>query len=353
MTYSRRKFLGTALTAGASGLIAHASTQTAATEPDLLRLESDSLLVSIDRQSGCIHRIDSKDSAWKLQEAGMRLHVPAPDHRFHFLTEKQAGAPRIESDGSQATITWAGFESDRLGKLAIEVRQSVRLVGSGVHFSYEIRNGSSAVIESYTYPRLKGLKPPGGDKAMRQVAAAYSGMGSSSGAKTCSSNQVYTISSNQHWDSLTICNSATVQISGNVTILVEGNVTLNTSSNTGMCIEVLSGSSLTLYHKGSLLIENYSANIVDGQNLSRLKFVNLGSCPVTCQDYSATMGVIMSPCADVTYKGNCHHFGVCIGRSMTMCDSSQFHEDSRITNQTDPVSVPVPLKASTWVRSVQ
>jgi hypothetical protein len=180
MTYSRRKFLGAALTASASGLIAHAATQAAATEPDLLGLESDSLLISINRQNGCIHRIESKDDAWKLEEAGMRLHVPAPEHRFHFLTEKQAGAPHIESDGSQATITWTGFESDRLGKLDIEVKQSVRLVGAGVQFSYEIRNGSSAVIESYTYPRLKGLKPPAGDKAMRQVAAAYSGMGSSS-----------------------------------------------------------------------------------------------------------------------------------------------------------------------------
>ncbi len=180
MTISRRKFLGTALTAGASGLLAHASTQTVAAGPDLLHLESDSLLVAIDRETGCVNRIESKDHAWKLGGAGMRLHVPAPEHRFHYLTERHTGKPHIESESRQATIVWAGFESDRMGRLDIEVKQSVRLEGGGVHFSYEIRNGSPAIIESYTYPRLKGLRPPDHDKSMRQVAWSYSGMGSAS-----------------------------------------------------------------------------------------------------------------------------------------------------------------------------
>ncbi len=181
MALSRRKFLGKALTAGASGLIANATAASAAAaSPDLLLLESEHWLVAIDRKTGCVERLESKDQAWKMQGAGMRLHVPAPDHRFHFLTERHAGKPRIESDGTQATMTWTGFESDRMGKLDIEVAETVRLEGSGVHFSYEIRNGSPAVIESYTYPRLKGLKPPAGDKHMRQAAWSYSGMGSSS-----------------------------------------------------------------------------------------------------------------------------------------------------------------------------
>ncbi len=179
MTISRRKFLGTALTAGASGLIVNAATASAAT-PDLLVLENDHLTVAIDRKTGCVAKLESKDQAWKMQGAGMRLHVPAPEHRLHYLTERHSGKPRIESDGTRATITWNGFESDRLGKLDIEVKQSIRLEGAGVHFSYEIRNGGQAVIESYTYPRLKGLKPPVGEKNMRQVAANYSGMGSSS-----------------------------------------------------------------------------------------------------------------------------------------------------------------------------
>lgn len=181
MELSRRKFLGTALTATASGLVAHASpTRTGETAPDLLRLENDRMFVAIDRRTGCIVRLESKDNAWKLQGAGMRLHVPAPEHRFHYLTEHHAASPRIEVDGNEATITWTGFESDRMGKLDIEVKQSIRLAASGVQFNYQIRNGSQAVIESYTYPRMRGLRPPAGNKRVEQTAWGYSGMSSRS-----------------------------------------------------------------------------------------------------------------------------------------------------------------------------
>jgi hypothetical protein len=151
----------------------------AADARDLLVLESDALLVTIDRATGCVDRMESKDHAWQMRGGGMRLHVPAPDHRFHYLSEHHAGEPHINSDGTQATITWSGFESERMGKLDISVTETVRLVGKGVSFSYEIRNGSPAVIESYTYPRLVGLKPPAGEKHLSQAAWSYSGMGSS------------------------------------------------------------------------------------------------------------------------------------------------------------------------------
>ncbi len=180
--FSRRKFLGTSLTAGAAGLFPNiASPESVRAAGETVVLESDQIRVAIFRESGCVQELATKDGAWKFQGAGMRLHVPAPDHRFHYLTERSStGKPRIEADGRQALITWSGFESDRLGKLDIEVKQSIQLVGSSVHFSYQIRNGSQATIESYTYPRLKGLRPPPAKKRMSQVAWSYSGMSSQS-----------------------------------------------------------------------------------------------------------------------------------------------------------------------------
>jgi hypothetical protein len=181
MAVSRRKFLGTALTAsvsGATGLIASPAAGAAASAPDLLTLENDHLLVTIDRATGCVDRLETRDGAWKMQGAGMRLHVPGPDHRFHYLTEHHAAKPRIESGGGKAEITWTGFTSDRMGPLDIEVRQSIRLESAAIHFSYEIYNSSAAVIESYAYPRLRGLKPSTGDMQLRQTAWSYSGMSS-------------------------------------------------------------------------------------------------------------------------------------------------------------------------------
>ena len=148
MALSRRKFLGAALTAGASGFIVDGAASSAAASPDLLVLESDQIQLTISRETGCIAKLESKDHAWQLDGAGMRLHVPAPEHRFHYLTEHHAGKPHIELDGKQAIITWTGFESQRMGKLEIEVKETVRLEGAAVHFSYVIRNGSQAVIES-------------------------------------------------------------------------------------------------------------------------------------------------------------------------------------------------------------
>ena len=179
MRISRRKFLGTALTASATGLIVNGKAVAAPTAArDLITLESEALLVLIDPATGCIDRIESRQHPWQMRGGGMRLHVPAPDHRFHYLSEHHAAKPHIDSDGRQATISWSGFESERMGKLDISVMETVRLTGNAVHFSYEIRNGSQAVIESCTYPRLVGLKPADGERHLQQAAWSYSGMGS-------------------------------------------------------------------------------------------------------------------------------------------------------------------------------
>lgn len=177
MRFSRRKFLGATLAAGAAELIgSRARGDVSSTGRSLLALENEQVLVRIDRATGCVEKLECKDGTWSMQGAGMRLHVPAPEHRFHFLTENNFGQPKIAVDERQATVTWNGFKSPRMGQLDIKVKQSIRLIGPRVEFSYEIRNGSTATIESYTYPRLKGLLPPKGDRIMNEVTWGYSSM---------------------------------------------------------------------------------------------------------------------------------------------------------------------------------
>ena len=177
MSTSRREFLGSALAASASGLVANAARPAAATAAaGRLVLENEGLLVVIDRETGCVEKLESKDGAWKMRGGGMRLHVPALEHRYNFVTEGNTGRPAIDLDGNQATMTWRGFENERLGKLDIEVKESIRLTGARVEFNYEIHNNSQAVIESYTYPRLKSLRPPAGEHHMHQLSWGYSSM---------------------------------------------------------------------------------------------------------------------------------------------------------------------------------
>jgi hypothetical protein len=106
MALSRRRFLSTALTAGVSGLIVNGTAPNGGTaSPDLLVLGNLHLIVTISRETGCVIRLGSSDQVWELDGAGMRLHVPAPDHRFHYLTERHVARPRIESDDRRAVIT--------------------------------------------------------------------------------------------------------------------------------------------------------------------------------------------------------------------------------------------------------
>ncbi|MFP5208976.1 MAG: DUF6259 domain-containing protein [Acidobacteriota bacterium] len=179
MPSSRREFLGSALAASASGLVANAATPAAAqVAAGRLVLQNEHLLVVVDRETGCVEKLESKDGAWKMRGEGMRLHVPDPEHRYNFVTERNAVRPTIDVDGNQATITWRGFQNERMGKLDIEVKESIRLSGARVEFSYEIQNNSQAVIESYTYPRLRNLRPPAGEHHMHQLTWGYSSMDS-------------------------------------------------------------------------------------------------------------------------------------------------------------------------------
>lgn len=179
MPISRREFLGTALVVSASGFAAGGTSPAAAAATTGRHvLENEDLLVAIDQETGCVERIESKDGAWKLRGGGMRLHVPAPERRYNFVTEKDASRPAIDLEDDQAAITWREFENKRLGKLDIEVKEWVRLTGKRVEFRYEIRNHSHAVIESYTYPRLRSLRPPAGEHHMNQLSWGYSSMDS-------------------------------------------------------------------------------------------------------------------------------------------------------------------------------
>ena len=182
--------------------------------------------------------------------------------------------------------------------------------------------------------------------------AAPTGMGPSIGDRSYQGAQPFVISGDLHVDNLTIKSGSRVQISGNVTLLAEG--TVDIWNNSG--IEVLPGASLTLYCKGNLRIRDGATNVVRGPDLSRLKFINLGTSPVQLSDSTtSTEGVILSPGADVQITSGFQLYGAVVGNNVSLTGGAAVHEDKRITNLTDPVALPGTSKPQpdAWNRLVQ
>jgi hypothetical protein len=177
-------------------------------------------------------------------------------------------------------------------------------------------------------------------------------MGPSVGDQTYQGSDPLVISGNLHVNNLTIMSTNRVQISGNVIILAEGNVDIRNNSG----IEVLPGASLTLYFRGTLRIRDRASNVVGGSDLSRLKLINLGTRAVQLSgSTTSTQGVIISPGANVQITTGFQLYGVVVARNISLSGGAAVHEDKRITNLVDPVTLPATSRPQpeAWNRLVQ
>jgi hypothetical protein len=94
---------------------------------------------------------------------------------------------------------------------------------------------------------------------------------------------------------------------------------------------------LTLYCGGALTIKSGARAIVDGPNLSRLSFVNLGTQDVTFQDNSSAQGVVLSPQGRLHLGAGFQFYGAAVADRLSMQSSADFHQDTNITSGNDPV----------------
>ncbi len=164
---------------------------------------------------------------------------------------------------------------------------------------------------------------------------APTNMGSSTGNLKFSGGVTNVISGNLHLDSLEIKHSARVQIQGNVTILVEGTVSIHDSTT---WLEVLPGASLKIYHRGALTIDGAATCNIDGANLSRMQFINLGSSAVTIDAGSTMEGVILSPNGPVTVQNGSVFCGAAVSSGLSIYSGADFHQDLNITTGKDAVT---------------
>ena len=233
---------------------------------------------------------------------------------------------------------------------------------NGVRLTSDARVGGSVAIGPSGDPSVVFSKDgsstiTGTVSAMSQALAisppaAPTGMGPSIGDQSYQGAGAFVISGDLHVDDLAIESDSRVQISGDVTVLADGDVDIWNGSG----IEVLPGASLTLYCRGGLRIRDRATNVVRGPNLSRLKFINLGASPVVLSDSTTrTEGVIISPGANVQITGGFELYGAVVASNISLGSGAAIHEDKRITNLTDPVTLPGTSKCQpdAWNRVVE
>jgi cytoskeletal protein CcmA (bactofilin family) len=241
--------------------------------------------------------------------------------------------------GSQATVATNSTSNGTVTISGGTVKGSV-YVGSGANPANAITlNGSGSISGSKTALTQSMTIP---------TPTAPTGMGNSVGSVNYNSGTNTTLSSNLHCGSLSLSN-AKLTISGNVTIYCEGSFNVNSGST----VEVLTNSSLTIYFTQGMSV-NANA-IVDGANLSRSKFVNLGTSSVNMNSGSSLTGAIVSPNGDVNINNSGVVYGAIVAKDLSINSSGVFHQDVHISNGTDPVilnggsTAPVPVS---WTRIV-
>ncbi|MDD4889668.1 MAG: hypothetical protein PHU85_07030 [Phycisphaerae bacterium] len=197
-------------------------------------------------------------------------------------------------------------------------------------------NGNpNQVVSMSSGATVTGTKTAMSQAMTMPTVSAPTGLGASTGNLTYNNNQTALVSGNLHVDNLSLKSNSKVRINGNVTIWAEGNFSVASNAY----IEVLSGSSLTLYVNGSMAISSNGAVRNNTAKVSNAKFIGLGSNPVSISANGSLEGVIIAPNASVTLSSNAQLFGAVMAKDMTLSSNADFHEDRNITNQVDRVLV--------------
>jgi hypothetical protein len=290
----------------------------------------------------------------------LRVHVTMPSVQI-VSGVSALGTVSVDNSTIDSFDSGAGpYGGPNVGAEAVVASNST--APGGVRLTSASRLGGSVAVGPSGDPNVVFVKDgsstlTGTVSAMAQPLAiatppAPTGMGPSLGDWSYQGGGPFVLSGNLHVDDLSIESDTRVQISGNVTLLAEGTVDIWNGSG----IEVLPGASLKLYHRGNLRIRDRATNTVSGLDLSRLKFINLGTSPVQLSDgTTSTEGVIISPGADVQITGGSQIYGAVVGNNISLTGGAAIHEDKRITNLTDPVTLPGASKPQpdAWNRIVE
>ena len=111
---SRRSFLAGA--AGISTLGALPAPARSDPPADSIVLENDQVRAVFDRKYGSLLTLENKQTGWRVQDrvqfgAGFRMHVPLPERRTNFVTEKENPLQSAEMHPGTAASLSSGATS--------------------------------------------------------------------------------------------------------------------------------------------------------------------------------------------------------------------------------------------------
>ena len=179
---SRRTFLAGAAGMGTLGALP----SPARPDPpaDSIILENDQVRAVFDRKYGSLLTFENKQTGWRVQDrsqfgAGFRMHVPLPERRTNFVTEKEnpLQSAEMHPGSTGVTFVWSNLASPHAGTLDITLRASLSLSSSGLLVTTDVDNRSSLPIESLAYPILGDISVPSDSKKLFQGGWGYAGMG--------------------------------------------------------------------------------------------------------------------------------------------------------------------------------
>jgi fibro-slime domain-containing protein len=161
--------------------------------------------------------------------------------------------------------------------------------------------------------------------ATMPTIAPPGGMGPSVGNLVYSGAGVSVINEDRHCDSLVIRDDHRVRIDGNVTMLCDDHFVMRD----GASIELLAGSSLTLYVLGN--VEIVDSTINDGfYDPSRFVIYHLGGGQMRFGDGADLYGTLVSPNGRVIIADDANVYGGLIAADLLVEDVSGLHIDARI-----------------------
>jgi fibro-slime domain-containing protein len=135
-----------------------------------------------------------------------------------------------------------------------------------------------------------------------------------------------TLDKNLHCDAFDTRRDTILSVSGHRTVLVEGNFTTAQATQ----ILILPNSSLTLYVKGQIRINQGTQINMNTWTPSLCRIYNLGTYTIDINQSNAVCAIAYSPNAPMWLHQNDHFYGSFAGKGLTMDQTTGFHSDTRL-----------------------